>query len=146
MQGFREGRFQVLVATDVAARGLDIPEVDLVIQCEPPKVRIEGWRGRGREGERKEGGREGEGGRERDGGGDNRIRGGEKEGEGEEREGEKESKRGENVALFINLMLVPSRVNNKEGKRVSNALYTPCNMFSASNVTFSRAHVTSSRG
>ena len=38
IQGFREGRFQVLVATDVAARGLDIPEVDLVIQCEPPKV------------------------------------------------------------------------------------------------------------
>jgi len=23
----------------VAARGLDIPEVDLVVQCEPPKVR-----------------------------------------------------------------------------------------------------------
>ena len=40
LQGFREGRFQVLVATDVAARGLDIPEVDLVIQCEPPKVRV----------------------------------------------------------------------------------------------------------
>ena len=38
-QGFRGGTFQVLVATDVAARGLDIPEVDLVIQCEPPKVK-----------------------------------------------------------------------------------------------------------
>ena len=42
--------------------------------------------------------------------------------------------------------LMKTRVNNKEGKRVSNALYTSCNMFSASNVTFSRAHVTSSRG
>ena len=39
-QGFHEGRFQVLVAIDVAARGLDIPEVDLVIQCEPPKVHV----------------------------------------------------------------------------------------------------------
>ena len=38
-----------------------------------------------------------------------------------------------------------SRVNNKERKRVSNALYTPCNMFSASNVTCSHAHVTSPR-
>ena len=37
LRGFREGRFRVLVATDVAARGLDIPEVDLVVQCEPPK-------------------------------------------------------------------------------------------------------------
>ena len=40
LQGFREGKYQVLVATDVAARGLDIPEVDLVVQCEPPKVRV----------------------------------------------------------------------------------------------------------
>ena len=38
LQGFRDGRFPCLIATDVAARGLDIPEVDLVIQCNPPKV------------------------------------------------------------------------------------------------------------
>ena len=37
MQGFRDNKFQVLVATDVAARGLDISGVELVIQCEPPK-------------------------------------------------------------------------------------------------------------
>ena len=29
------------------------------------------------------------------------------------------------MALFSSVM---ARVNNKEGKRVSNALYTPCNM------------------
>lgn len=34
---FKAGKFQVLVATDVASRGLDIPQVDLVVQIEPPK-------------------------------------------------------------------------------------------------------------
>lgn len=36
LAGFREGRFNVLIATDVAARGLDIPNVDLVIHYELP--------------------------------------------------------------------------------------------------------------
>jgi len=37
LAGFKRGRFNVLVATDVAARGLDIPKIDLVVQTEPPK-------------------------------------------------------------------------------------------------------------
>eukprot|EP00249_Psilotum_nudum_P023058 c28735_g1_i1 orf=588-3083(-) len=36
LNSFRDGRFSVLVATDVAARGLDIPNVDLIIHYEPP--------------------------------------------------------------------------------------------------------------
>jgi ATP-dependent RNA helicase DDX21 len=37
LRGFKGGKFTVLVATDVAARGLDIAAVELVIQTEPPK-------------------------------------------------------------------------------------------------------------
>ncbi|KAE8677748.1 DEAD-box ATP-dependent RNA helicase 3 [Hibiscus syriacus] len=36
LNGFRQGKFTVLVATDVAARGLDIPNVDLIIHHELP--------------------------------------------------------------------------------------------------------------
>jgi len=32
LAGFRDGHFNILVATDVAARGLDVPNVDLVSQ------------------------------------------------------------------------------------------------------------------
>ncbi|WOL19597.1 DEAD-box ATP-dependent RNA helicase 9-like [Canna indica] len=38
LSGFRDGRFNILIATDVAARGLDIPNVDLVIHYELPNT------------------------------------------------------------------------------------------------------------
>ncbi|KAK8716446.1 hypothetical protein V6N13_043755 [Hibiscus sabdariffa] len=38
LSGFRNGHFNILVATDVAARGLDIPSVDLVIHYELPNT------------------------------------------------------------------------------------------------------------
>ncbi|KAI8540314.1 hypothetical protein RHMOL_Rhmol09G0253100 [Rhododendron molle] len=37
LSGFRSGKFTTLVATNVAARGLDINDVQLIIQCEPPR-------------------------------------------------------------------------------------------------------------
>ncbi|XP_027367878.1 DEAD-box ATP-dependent RNA helicase 7 [Abrus precatorius] len=37
LSGFRSGKFMALVATNVAARGLDINDVQLIIQCEPPR-------------------------------------------------------------------------------------------------------------
>jgi len=37
LAAFRAGSFNVLVATDVAARGIDIKDVDLVIQFDPPR-------------------------------------------------------------------------------------------------------------
>lgn len=37
LAAFRSGAFNVLVATDVAARGIDIKDVDLVVQFDPPR-------------------------------------------------------------------------------------------------------------
>lgn len=37
LKRFKDNRFQVLIATDVASRGIDIPNIELVIQMEPPK-------------------------------------------------------------------------------------------------------------
>jgi ATP-dependent RNA helicase RhlE len=37
LKGFRDGRFEVLVATDIAARGLDIPEVSHVVNYDVPQ-------------------------------------------------------------------------------------------------------------
>lgn len=36
MQGFRSGRIQILVATDVAARGIDVDDIDIVINYDLP--------------------------------------------------------------------------------------------------------------
>lgn len=35
-QSFREGKLKCLIATNVASRGLDFPEVDLIVQLSPP--------------------------------------------------------------------------------------------------------------
>ena len=37
LRGFRDGRFEVLVATDIAARGLDIADVSHVINYDVPQ-------------------------------------------------------------------------------------------------------------
>ncbi|MEZ4366772.1 MAG: DEAD/DEAH box helicase [Kofleriaceae bacterium] len=39
LQSLREGRARVCVATDVAARGLDLPDLGLVIHADPPRER-----------------------------------------------------------------------------------------------------------
>jgi len=38
MNGFRNRRFDVLVATDIAARGLDVADIDYVINFDPPST------------------------------------------------------------------------------------------------------------
>jgi Fanconi anemia group M protein len=50
IRGFREGEFNVLVATSVAEEGLDIPSTDLVIFYEPVPSEIRTIQRRGRTG------------------------------------------------------------------------------------------------
>ncbi len=38
LQGFRDKKFQILVATDLAARGLDVPHIELVINYDLPQA------------------------------------------------------------------------------------------------------------
>jgi superfamily II DNA/RNA helicase len=35
---FKKGKISCLIATNVAARGLDFPKIDLIIQMHPPAV------------------------------------------------------------------------------------------------------------
>jgi ATP-dependent RNA helicase RhlE len=37
LQGFKDGRFRVLVATDIAARGIDVKEIGMVLNFDVPK-------------------------------------------------------------------------------------------------------------
>ena len=36
LSAFRDGTIKTLVSTDVAARGIDVPDIDLVIHLDPP--------------------------------------------------------------------------------------------------------------
>ena len=38
LQGFREGEHRILVATDVAARGIDIPRIEHIINFDLPET------------------------------------------------------------------------------------------------------------
>jgi ATP-dependent RNA helicase RhlE len=39
LDAFRRGRVRVLVATDIAARGIDVPDIELVVNFDPPATR-----------------------------------------------------------------------------------------------------------
>jgi ATP-dependent RNA helicase RhlE len=36
LEGFKRGRFQILIATDIAARGIDVPGIELVVNYDMP--------------------------------------------------------------------------------------------------------------
>ncbi|MFQ5892608.1 MAG: ERCC4 domain-containing protein [Candidatus Methanofastidiosia archaeon] len=55
IESFKEGNYNVLVATSVAEEGLDIPQVDLVIFYEPVPSEIRAIQRRGRTGRRRSG-------------------------------------------------------------------------------------------
>ena len=55
LQSFRDGEFDVLVATSIAEEGLDIPQVDLVVFYEPIPSEIRYIQRRGRTGRKSSG-------------------------------------------------------------------------------------------
>jgi len=42
MLKFRERRINVLITTNLLARGIDVPEIDLVINFDVPKIKVNG--------------------------------------------------------------------------------------------------------
>jgi ATP-dependent RNA helicase DDX19/DBP5 len=43
MDNFRQEKFPVLISTNVLARGIDVPAVDIVINYDIPEIRQYGW-------------------------------------------------------------------------------------------------------
>lgn len=41
---FRKSKFNILISTNVLARGIDVPEVDIVINYDVPEIIEQGWR------------------------------------------------------------------------------------------------------
>jgi ATP-dependent RNA helicase DDX19/DBP5 len=42
MLKFRDRRINVLITTNILARGIDVPEIDLVINFDVPKIKVNG--------------------------------------------------------------------------------------------------------